>query len=143
MAKRVLVHANCTTMAAPHGTPTARTTLIVDDEDDMRALVRFVIEEANHGLSVVGEAPDGDAAVERWREQRPDVVVLDERMPRMTGMETAARILAEDPKQLIVLFSAFLSEELRKRAASLGIHACISKSDADRIPEVLWGLPAA
>jgi DNA-binding NarL/FixJ family response regulator len=118
------------------------TALIVDDEEDMRALVRFVIQAADNGLTVVGEATDGDAALERWREHRPDVVVMDERMPRATGLETAARILAEDPKQLIVLFSAFLSEELRGRAARLGIRACLSKSDANRIPEVLWGLTA-
>src|SRR5205823_10373712 len=55
--------------------------LIVDDEEDMRALVRATIEVANAGLSVAGEAASGEAAVSTWREERPEVVVLDQRMP--------------------------------------------------------------
>src|SRR3954452_6740164 len=69
--------------------------LIVDDEEDMRALVRATIEIANEGLTVAAEAPDGETAVDLVRTEHPEVVVLDHRMPGTSGLETARRILAE------------------------------------------------
>src|SRR3954471_19875886 len=78
--------------------------LIVDDEEDMRGLVRATIEVANEGLTVAAEAADGETAVSIVREQHPEVVVLDQRMPGVTGLETARRILDEHPEQAIVLF---------------------------------------
>jgi DNA-binding NarL/FixJ family response regulator len=114
--------------------------LIVDDEEDMRFLVRAVIEAANHGLAVAGEAENGEQAIERWRAQRPEVVVLDQRMPGMTGMEVAAEILAEHPDQPIILFSAYLDEEMTGAATALGIDLCLPKSDYGRLPEALWRL---
>jgi YesN/AraC family two-component response regulator len=112
--------------------------LIVDDEDDMRALVRATIEIADQGLCVAGEADDGDKAVTAWREERPEVVVLDQRMPGKTGLDTARRILAEHPEQAIVLFSSYLDNEVTKEAARLGIRTCLSKDDIKQLPHVLW-----
>ena len=87
------------------------TVLIVDDEPDMRLLAKAVLEAA--GLQVVGEATDGSEAVLRYRELNPPpmptVVLLDNRMPGMTGLEVATQVLSEAPDQLIVLFSDFLS----------------------------------
>jgi len=112
--------------------------LIVDDEDDMRALVRATIEIADQGLSVAAEADDGETAVKTWREERPEVVVLDHRMPGENGLETARRILAEHPEQAIVLFSSFLDREVTREAARVGIRTCLSKDDIKQLPEVLW-----
>ncbi len=112
--------------------------LIVDDEEDMRALLRSTIEIANEGLRVAGEAVDGDDAVAQWREKRPQIVVLDQRMPGATGLEVAERILAEHPEQAIILFSAYLDPDILDRAAELGIRACISKREISRVPEALW-----
>ena len=112
--------------------------LIVDDEDDMRALLRSTIEIANEGLRVAGEAIDGEDAVARWRETRPQIVVLDQRMPGATGLEVAQRILAEHPEQTIILFSAYLDQEILDAAAALGIRACMSKREISRVPEALW-----
>lgn len=116
------------------------TTLIVDDEEDMRFLVRAVIEAANHGLVVSGEAADGKQTIEQWRADRPDVIVLDQRMPGMTGLEVAEHILAEHPEQRIILFSAYLDEDIAAAAARLGIGMCLAKSDYNRLPEALWQL---
>jgi CheY-like chemotaxis protein len=112
--------------------------LVVDDEEDMRVLVRSVITQANHGLVVESEAVDGVEAVERWRESKPDVIVLDQRMPRLSGLEAAEQILAENPEQFIVLFSAFINEGLRQKAETLGIRACVSKEHVFSLPETLW-----
>jgi len=123
------------------------TMLIVDDEMDMRMLVRVVIEMANHGLSIVGEAADGDEAIRVWRDLDgppiPDVVILDNRMPGLTGMEVAEQILEERPSQLIVLYSAFLDDDVRAQAEQVGIATCVSKEELDRLPGVIQDLTAA
>ena len=112
--------------------------LVADDEEDMRVLVRSVISRANQGLVVESEASDGIEAVERWREFKPDVVILDQRMPGLTGLEAAEKILDEQPEQTIVLFSAFLNDVVRSAAASIGITACVSKENLFSLPETLW-----
>lgn len=112
--------------------------LIVDDDDDMRFLVRVLIEAANEGLAVAAEARNADEAVDRWRQHRPDVVVLDNRMPGRSGLEVAAEILAERPDQSIILFSAFLDDDTLARADALGVKACLSKDHYDQLPAALW-----
>ena len=113
--------------------------LIVDDEEDMRFLVRSTIEAPNNGLSVAGEAADGEEALERWREDTPDIIVLDQRMPGITGIEVASRILAENPGQRIILFSAFLTDDLVHEAGRIGI-STLSKDRFGSIPELMWRL---
>lgn len=112
--------------------------LIVDDEEDMRALVKAAITAANEGLLVSGEAATGAAGLALWREQRPEVIVLDQRMPDVSGLEVAEIILAEDPDQCIILFSAYLTPEMERSALELGIRECMAKSDWRDIPMALW-----
>ena len=107
--------------------------LIVDDEEDMRVLLRNLIELADEGLSVAGEAATGEEALERWREARPEVVLLDQRMPGLSGLATAERMLAEDPEQAIVLFTAYLDPAIERIAARLGVRRVVSKRDARRL----------
>ena len=113
-------------------------TLIVDDDEDMRFLLRVLIEAANEGLTIAAEASSGDEAIVQWREHQPDVVVLDHRMPDRMGLDVAAEILAERPGQSIILFSAYLDEETIARAGELGVRACLSKDDYDELPAALW-----
>jgi CheY-like chemotaxis protein len=122
------------------------TMLIVDDEMDMRMLVRVVIEMANHGLDIVAEAADGAEAIEVWRDLDgppiPDVVILDNRMPGLSGLEVAERILEERPGQLIILYSAFLDDAVRAQADEVGIARCVSKEDLELLPSVIFELTA-
>jgi DNA-binding NarL/FixJ family response regulator len=113
-------------------------TLIVDDDEDMRFLLRAVIERANEGLQVAGEAGGADEAIAQWRSLSPDVIVLDHRMPGTTGLQVAEMILAEHPDQSIILFSAYVDDDLLARASEVGIRACISKDRYDDIPDALW-----
>lgn len=117
------------------------TMLIVDDELDMRMLIRLVIEMANNGLSIVGEAADGVEAIRVWRDLDgppvPDVVILDNRMPKLSGLEVAQQILLERPGQLIVLYSAFLDDAVRARAAEIGITRCVSKQELEGLPSLI------
>jgi CheY-like chemotaxis protein len=109
--------------------------LIVDDEPDIRFLVRCLVEEAD--WRVAGEASSGEEAVVRWRELRPDVIVLDHRMPGLTGLEAAALILAEDGAQPIVLFTMVKDDALDQRATALGVRVCLSKTDLHRLVATL------
>jgi YesN/AraC family two-component response regulator len=103
-----------------------------------------VIEMANEGLSVVGEAADGLEALEVFMAldppKVPDVVILDNRMPNMTGLEAAAEILARFPDQLVILYSAFLDKDVKKEAARIGITECLSKDEIDSLPARLHQL---
>ena len=112
--------------------------LIVDDEDDMRALVRATIEIANEGLKVAGEAADGESAVNFVREEHPGVVVLDHRMPGVSGLDTAQRILEEHPDQAIVLFSSYLDRDVQLRAEHLGVRVCLPKDEIRKLPKAIW-----
>lgn len=94
----------------------------------MRILVRHVLA-AVPDVEVVAEADGPEAALEAWRTARPDLVVLDHRMPRRSGLEVAAEILAEAPDQRIILFSAYLDHDLRRRAAELGVRRCVAKDE--------------
>ena len=115
-------------------------TLIVDDDQDMRFLVRMVIQAANQGLQVAGEAASGHEALEAIEADKPNVVVLDYRMPGMSGLETAAEILRKDPSQPIIMFSAYMDAQAIDEAERLGVRICLPKTDLDRLPEALWQL---
>ncbi len=116
--------------------------LIVDDDSDMRLLVRMTIEVANHGLAVSGEAVDGTEAIAVFERDRPEVIVLDNRMPGLSGIETARQILRDHPEQSIILFSAYLDAATVAEATALGVRACIDKTDVDQLPAALWQLAA-
>ncbi len=123
----------------------ALTILIVDDDADMRYLARMVLQ--NSGMTVAAEAADGSEAIERLRElgppPDPTVVLLDNQMPGQSGLEVARQILAERPGQLIVLFSAFLNEDIITQAADVGVAKCISKADAINLATILPDVVAA
>jgi YesN/AraC family two-component response regulator len=120
-------------------------TLIVDDEVDVRLLLLLLINKANQGLHVVGEAASGEQALALRRELDVDVVVLDHRMPGLTGLETATAMLAEEPDLPIVLYSAFTDARMEAEAKEIGVRQCVAKGDGPRLISTLrelTGLPA-
>jgi DNA-binding NarL/FixJ family response regulator len=81
----------------------AASVLIVDDHRDFRAWAGVLLEQA--GYRVVGEAVDGEAAVQATRRLRPDVVLLDVRLPDIDGFEVAKRLSAGDRVPAVILVS--------------------------------------
>lgn len=80
--------------------------LLVDDEQLVRAGLRLLLDGSD-GIRIVGEAGDGLAAVEQTARLRPDVVLMDIRMPRLDGIASAKRILAADPTAKVVMLTTF------------------------------------
>lgn len=119
------------------GTTPMISTLIVDDDEDMRLLARTTIERANHGLCVIGEAASGVEALAAVGETEPTVIVMDHNMPGMSGTETAALIRRTHPNVRVVLWTAFLSPRVVSEAESAGIHAYLDKGQIARIPDVV------
>lgn len=111
--------------------------LIVDDEEDVRFLLRQVIQTANNGLFVSDEAATGEEALVKWAAHRPNVIVLDNGMPGASGLDVAEKILREHPEQSIILFTAHLDRETVRRAKALGVRACLAKDDYNQIPDAI------
>lgn len=108
-------------------------TLIVDDEPDMRMLMRATLSMED-GFDVTHEASDGEEALATWVGAAPDVIVLDMRMPGLSGLEVARQILATDPKQRVVMCSAYMDPEDIDEARRIGVVACVDKMDIIRLP---------
>ncbi|WP_077138434.1 ANTAR domain-containing response regulator [Flaviflexus massiliensis] len=103
------------------------------------ALIRLDIVETltEAGIDVVGEAGDGEEAVEKAKELEPDVVVMDVKMPGMDGITAAEQILA-NRTCAVVMLTAFSQSELVERARDAGAMAYVVKpfTPADLIPAV-------
>ena len=98
--------------------------LIVDDEPSMRF---FLSEALNKQGYMCDEARDGQEAIERVQENRPDIVILDLKMPRMGGMEALKKIRALDPDTAVIIVTAFGTRETTHEAIQAGAYDCFSK----------------
>ena len=114
--------------------------LIVDDHALMRETTQVMLE-GEPDLEVVGEAVNGRHALDLCRQLRPDVVLMDVRMPEMDGLTATRAIKEEMPAISILMVSAYESEDYRREAASAGAAGYILK-DADR-NELLEAVRAA
>ncbi|MGP5710174.1 response regulator [Brachybacterium alimentarium] len=83
--------------------------VLVDDQEMVRAGLRLVLESQT-GIEIVGEADDGDTAVELVQHLETDVVLMDVRMPRMNGVEATRRICAADGPRVLILTTFDLDE---------------------------------
>ena len=101
-----------------------RRVVVAEDE----ALIRLEIVEIlrDNGFDVVGEAGDGETAVALATELKPDLVIMDVRMPRMDGIEAADR-LAKNHVAPVVLLTAFSQKDLVERASEAGALAYVVK----------------
>lgn len=109
--------------------------LIADDHELVRLGLRAVLEEA--GMEVVGEASDGRSAVERALDLRPDILLLDLRMPEVDGREVCRRVVAAAPSVRVVVLTSFAEDDDVFGALSAGASSYVMK---DIAPEALLGV---
>jgi YesN/AraC family two-component response regulator len=100
--------------------------LIVDDEPDLRLLLRTMLS-LDQRFEIAGEAVDGGEGLKLFHELRPDLLLLDQRMPVLMGLQVAEKVLASHPDQAIILLSAFLNDALAAEAAELGVRGVLGK----------------
>ena len=110
-----------------------RRVLVVEDDDDMRHTLWVLLEQRGW---VVEEAPDGETALDRWSNVPDGIVLLDQRMPGISGIEVARRMRKSGYDGPILLYSAYLQPELEAKAAALEVQT-LSKSDFTELFEVL------
>jgi CheY-like chemotaxis protein len=111
--------------------PGGHTVLVVDDADDLRMLLRARME-SRRGLTVIGEAADGLAAVELASELQPDLVMLDLAMPRMDGLEALPLIRAAVPGVRVIVLSGFNQSTLAEKAMEAGADRYVVKGGSMR-----------
>ncbi|HEX6066448.1 MAG TPA: response regulator transcription factor [Longimicrobiales bacterium] len=85
--------------------------MLVDDHEMLRAGLRAMIEE-HEDLLVIGEAGSGEEAIEQARRLKPDVVVMDLRLPGMNGIEATRRIVKHDPAARVLVLTLDAPEDV-------------------------------
>jgi DNA-binding NarL/FixJ family response regulator len=96
--------------------PSEITCLIVDDHEVVREGLRLSLSRAPH-IRVVGEASDGRAAIELAERRKPNVVIMDVRMPGLDGLDATKELLEKEPNAAVLIFTAY-SERRCSRAGS-------------------------
>ncbi|MFE0452591.1 ANTAR domain-containing response regulator [Streptomyces sp. NPDC058914] len=118
-----------------HVPPLTTRVVIAEDEALIRLDLKEMLEE--EGYSVVGEAGDGEQAIELAREHQPDLVILDVKMPKLDGISAAEKI-AEERIAPVLMLTAFSQRDLVERARDAGAMAYLVKpfSKSDVVPAI-------
>ncbi len=106
--------------------PDEITCLIVDDHEVVREGLRLSLSRAPH-IRVIGEAADGESAVALVERRKPNVVIMDVRMPGMDGLEATQQIMKQTPGTAVLIFTAFSERALLDRALDSGAKGYILK----------------
>ena len=102
------------------------TCLIVDDHEVVREGLRLSLGRASH-VRVIGEASDGEAAVALAERRRPDVVIMDVRMPGMDGLEATKELTEKVPGSAVLIFTAYSERSLLSRGLESGAKGYVLK----------------
>lgn len=99
--------------------------MIVDDAQFMRMIIRDIL--LMHGHEVVAEVDDGEEAVQRYLEVKPDLVLMDILMPDMDGKEALKKLLVMDPEAKVVMCSSLGHQALITESMKIGAMGFIVK----------------
>ena len=128
LADAIMDMATTTVYGSPH--PRVRV-LVADDHEVMRLGIRNLLE-LQPGWSICAEANNGQEAVEKTLQFRPDVIIMDISMPVMNGLEATSLITRQHPQIPVILFSLHLSDDLYRHFNTDGIRGAVAKGDAAR-----------
>jgi DNA-binding NarL/FixJ family response regulator len=110
----------------------AVTVLLVDDHAVVREGYRRLLERGGN-IEVIGEADTADAALERFRELAPQVVVMDIALPGVSGVEAMRRMLAAKPATRVLMFSMYEDAIFANRALQAGACGYVTKASAPNV----------
>jgi two-component system chemotaxis response regulator CheB len=99
--------------------------MVVDDTPKVRNMLTSML--ALDGFEVTGSSGSGREALATIEALAPDVVIIDYKMPGMDGLETARRMRASRPSQIMIMYSAFIDPQLQEAAEEAGIAVCLAK----------------
>jgi DNA-binding NarL/FixJ family response regulator len=102
------------------------TCLIVDDHEVVREGLRLSLSRAPH-IRVVGEAGDGRAAIELAERRKPNVVIMDVRMPGLDGLDATKELMEKEPNAAVLIFTAYSERSLLARGLESGAKGYILK----------------
>ena len=94
--------------------------LLVDDEAHVRKFVALIIRATFGGEATVIEAENGEAAVESYRSEQPDLVLLDVNMPRLDGLGALRAIRAHDPEAAVIMLTSLANRQTVEESRELG-----------------------
>lgn len=103
--------------------------LLVDDHILLRKGLRVLLNEED-GLSVVGEAGDGQEALDRVRELKPDIVVMDVNMPNLNGIDATRQILEESPETRVLALSSYSGKPFVEKMLKVGASGYLLKQSS-------------
>jgi two-component system NarL family response regulator len=105
--------------------------LVVDDHAAMREGISAVVN-AQSDMTIAGQASDGQQAIERFRDLRPDVALLDWNLPHVQGEEVLTSLRKEFPAARFIIITALTEDECIRRALHLGAQAFLHKDTLRR-----------
>jgi two-component system nitrate/nitrite response regulator NarL len=108
--------------------------LVVDDSQVMRRCLRSVLEQ-KESWRVCSEASNGQEALDKAQQAKPDVIVLDLQMPIMNGLDAARELRRRTPDVPILMVSLHMSPQLEDQAKKVGIRGACDKGDVGCVVE--------
>ncbi len=111
--------------------------LIVDDSSVIRDRLKILLSDIP-GVVVVGTASSGPEAVDQFEHLRPDVILLDIRMPGGSGIDALSEIKQRDPSTVVVILTNYPDDQYRRLCEAAGADFFLDKStEFERMPEVI------
>lgn len=105
--------------------------LVADDHEIVRRGICTLLQK-HEGWEICGEASNGREAVEKARELKPDVVIVDIGMPNLNGLDATRRLLQQDPNSMVIVLTVTDADQVIREALDSGARGFVLKSDAAR-----------
>lgn len=116
--------------------------LLVDDSDLIRQKIKELLQDIDE-LEIVGEASDGYEGVEKFWRFRPEIVVLDIRMPKLNGIQVLQNIKTSEFPVVIIVLTNYSNPYFKEICLSEGADYCLDKStEFEKVYEICLGLIA-